>query len=294
MGHQGARNGMFRLLYKSSPRVKAQEAKVAVGDPHKSMTPKQLRLASRQGNFTEPTSGLAPGFVQCNLVIIPQNYASAFADFCRRNPKPCPLLAISPEPGDFSLPELGAGIDVRTDLPRYRRWENGVLTEEPDHLLDYWADDHVAFALGCSFSFEEALLADGLEIRNISEGVNVPMFRTNLSCVSAGPFSGNVVVSMRPMRPKDAIRAIQICTRFPAVHGAPIHFGDPAQIGIKSLQNPDFGEAVSIADDEVPLFWACGVTPQVALENAKVPLAFTHAPGYMLVSDKPNTGLAIL
>ena len=285
---------MFRLLYKSSPRVKAKEVKVTVGDPHKSMAPKQLRLAARQGNLTEPTSGLAPGFVQCNLVIIPQNYASDFADFCRRNPKPCPLLAVSPRPGDFSLPELGADIDVRTDLPRYRRWENGVLTEEPDHLLDHWADDCVAFALGCSFSFEEALIADGLEIRNISEGVNVPMFRTNLPCISAGPFAGNVVVSMRPMKPKDAIRAIQICTRFPAVHGAPIHFGDPTQIGIESLQDPDFGEAVSIAEHEVPLFWACGVTPQVALENAKVPLAFTHAPGYMLVSDKPNTGLAIL
>ena len=284
---------MFALLYKSSQRDKAKEVKV-VGDQLKHKTPEQLRLAAREGHFNETTSGLAPGFVQCNLVIIPQHYASDFADFCRRNPKPCPLLAVSPMAGDVSLPELGPDIDVRTDISRYRRWENGVLVEEPTNLLNHWCSDHVAFALGCSFSFEEALLADGLEIRNISEGVNVPMFRTNLPCFSAGPFAGNLVVSMRPMTPKDAIRAIQICTRFPAVHGAPIHFGDPAQIGIKNLQLPDFGDAVSIKEGEVPLFWACGVTPQVALENAKLPVAFTHAPGHMLVSDKPNTGLAIL
>ena len=294
MGHQGSRNGMFLPLYKSAQRVKAKEIKLSVGDPLKLMAPEQLRLAARQGKFNEPTSGMAPGFVQCNLVIVPQQYAGDFADFCRRNPKPCPLLAVSPRAGDVSLPELGLDIDVRTDIPRYRRWEDGVLVDEPSHLLDHWTDDHVAFALGCSFSFEEALLAGGLEIRNISEGVNVPMFRTNQPCASAGPFAGNLVVSMRPMKPKDAIRAIQICTRFPAVHGAPVHFGDPAQIGIEDLQQPDFGDAVSIRNNEVPLFWACGVTPQVALENAKIPLAFTHAPGYMLVSDKLNTGLAVL
>mgnify|MGYP001567392739 FL=1 len=285
---------MFHVLYKSSQRVKAKEITLSVGNPFKSMAPNQLRRAARQARLNETTSGLAPGFVQCNLVIIPQDYAGDFADFCRRNPRPCPLLAVSPTPGDFSLPELGSDIDVRTDVPRYRRWENGALMNEPTDLLDHWRSDHVAFALGCSFSFEEALLADGLEIRNISEGVNVPMFRTNQPCTSAGPFAGNLVVSMRPMKPKDAIRAIQICTRFPAVHGAPIHFGDPSQIGITNLQQPDFGDRVTIKDDEVPVFWACGVTPQVALENAKIPLAFTHAPGYMLISDKPNTGLAIL
>lgn len=258
------------------------------------MTPAELRNAARNGAFSGMTSGLAAGYVQCNLVVLPQEHAADFAAFCRRNPKPCPLLATSPAPGDFTLPELGLDIDVRRDIPLYRRWEAGALVGEPLDLLDAWQDNHVAFALGCSFSFEEALIADGLEVRNISEGVNVPMYRTNQPCQSAGVFSGNLVVSMRPMKPRDAIRAIQICTRFPSVHGAPVHLGDPAQIGIGDLSKPDYGDRVSIADDEIPVFWACGVTPQAALENAQLPLAFTHAPGHMLVTDQTNAGLALL
>lgn len=252
-----------------------------------------LRQQIRSGEFTAPTSGLAPGFVQCNLVVVPETSAPALLGFCQRNPRSCPLLAMSPAPGDPSLPELGDDIDVRVDLPRYRRWEQGRNVGEYLSIADQWQDDLVAFALGCSFSFEEALIAAGLEVRNITEGVNVPMYRSNIPCQPSGPFNGDMVVSMRPMTPAHAIRAIQICSRFPAVHGAPIHFGDPEQIGIRDLDRPDFGDIVTIGEHEVPVFWACGVTPQVALERAGLPLAFTHSPGHMLITDKRNAELAV-
>ena len=201
---------------------------------------------------------------------------------------------MSPSSGDPTLPELGEDLDVRFDIARYRHWEHGHLNAEISSLADHWQEDFVAFALGCSFSFEEALLSAGIEIRNITEGVNVPMYRTELSCQSAGPFAGKLVVSMRPMPPAQAIRAIQVCTRFPGVHGAPIHFGDPGAIGIHDLSRPDFGSAVTVNDHEVPVFWACGVTPQVALEQAQLPIAFTHSPGHMLITDKRNAELAVL
>jgi uncharacterized protein YcsI (UPF0317 family) len=197
------------------------------------------------------------------------------------------------EPGDASLPALGE-IDIRTDVPAYRVFRGGELSEEVTDITALWQDDFVTFALGCSFSFEEALLADGLEVRNVSQGVNVPMYRTNIDCVASGPFTGKMVVSMRPYRAADAIRAIQICSRFPAVHGAPIHLGDPSLIGIADLSHPDFGDAVRIDAGELPVFWACGVTPQVALQAARLPLAITHSPGCMLVTDKRNSQLAVL
>jgi len=257
------------------------------------MNPAELRLAARRGTFTSNTSGHAPGFVQCNLVVLPERWAADFLRFCTANPRPCPLLASSDHPGDTGLPDLGP-LDLRTDLPAYRVFRNGRLEEERHEIRDLWQEDFVAFALGCSFSFEEALLAAGLEVRNVSAGVNVPMYRTSLACRSAGPFSGPMVVSMRPFVPADAIRAIQICSRFPAVHGAPVHFGDPAAIGIADLAQPDFGDPVRVDEGEVPVFWACGVTPQVALEAAAPPLAITHSPGCMLVTDKRNAELAIL
>jgi uncharacterized protein YcsI (UPF0317 family) len=200
---------------------------------------------------------------------------------------------MSPSPGDPALPEVGNDIDIRIDLPKYRVWRDGVLAEQITDIRQLWQTDWTAFALGCSFSFEEALMDAGVEIRNITEGVNVPMYVTNMPCASSGPFSGNMVVSMRPMSASNAIRAIQICSRFPSVHGAPIHLGDPAQIGIADLNKPDFGTAVGVAPSEIPLFWACGVTPQVALQAAKLPLAVTHEPGHMLVTDLKNTELAI-
>ena len=252
-----------------------------------------VREQIRAGEWRQPTSGLAADYVQCNLVILAEQHASDFLRFCHANPKPCPLLAVSATPGDPTLPALGTNIDVRTDLPRYRHWVGGILAGECDDLLELWQDDAVAFALGCSFSFEQALQAANIDVRNVSEGVNVPMYRTNIACVPTGVFSADMVVSMRPMTPENAIRAIQICSRFPSVHGAPVHFGDPQQIGIVDINNPDFGDRVTVKPGEVPVFWACGVTPQVALEQAKLPLALTHSPGYMLVTDKLNTALAI-
>lgn len=253
----------------------------------------QLRQDIRKGLHRGPTSGLAPGYVQCNIAILPRDWAGDFLRFCQANPRPCPVVAVAANPGDPCLPPLG-DIDIRSDVPRYRVFRDGELVEEPEDIRALWRDDLVTFALGCSFSFEEALLADGLEIRNISEGVNVPMYRTNIPCQPAGPFRGNMVVSMRPFPAAQAIRAIQICTRFPAVHGAPVHLGDPAEIGIDDLAQPDFGDAVSLRPGELPVFWACGVTPQVALEQARPPLAITHSPGHMLVTDLRNSQMAVL
>jgi len=256
-------------------------------------TGKNIRAQCRAGTLSTQTSGLAPGYVQANIVILPAAAANHFQTFCQRNPRPCPLLAMSPEPGAPTLPELGDDIDIRVDLPQYRVWRNGVLAEQVTDISGLWQADWTAFALGCSFSFEEALLDAGIEIRNLTEGVNVPMYTTHIPCAASGPFSGNMVVSMRPMVASDAIRAIQICSRFPSVHGAPIHLGDPSQIGIADLSKPNFGTAVTVRDSEIPVFWACGVTPQVALQTAKLPIAVTHEPGHMLVTDLKNTDLAI-
>ena len=257
------------------------------------LSPAELRQLIRTGQHPGNTSGFAPGFVQCNIVILPADWANDFLRFCQLNPKPCPLVAASNTPGDPSIPPLG-DIDIRTDVPSYRVFRDGELTDELPDITGLWREDLVTFALGCSFSFEEALLADGLEVRNVSEGVNVPMYRTDMDCTAAGPFSGKMVVSMRPFRAADAIRAVQICTRFPSVHGAPVHLGDPGLIGIAELARPDYGDAVSMAEDEIPLFWACGVTPQVALEAARPPFAITHSPGCMLVTDLRNSQLAVL
>jgi len=254
---------------------------------------RDIRAQCRAGAFSAQTSGLAPGFVQANIVILPSDVASHFQTFCQRNPRPCPLLAVSPSPGDPTFPDMGDDIDIRRDLPKYRVWRDGNSAELVTDVSALWQHDWIAFALGCSFSFEEALLEAGIEVRNITEGVNVPMYRTDIPCAAAGPFAGEMVVSMRPMTAADAILAIQICARFPSVHGAPVHLGDPAQIGIKDLSNPDFGAAVSVKSTELPVFWACGVTPQNALRSAKLPLAITHEPGHMLVTDLKNSDLAI-
>jgi uncharacterized protein YcsI (UPF0317 family) len=258
------------------------------------ISPLELRRQIRAGDFTGNTSGYSKGFVQGNLCVLPADWANDFLQFCQLNPKPCPLIGLSSSPGDSGISKLGEDLDIRTDIPGYRIFEHGELKQEVTDVSRVWRDDLVTFVLGCSFSFEEALIDDGLEIRNVSEGVNVPMYRTNIDCASAGRFSGNMVVSMRPMLAADAIRAIQICTRFPSVHGAPIHFGDPQLIGIADINRPEFGDAVTIKENEVPVFWACGVTPQVALEKARPPFCITHSPGCMLVTDLPNSRLAVM
>ncbi|HEY0328561.1 MAG TPA: putative hydro-lyase [Rhodopseudomonas sp.] len=250
------------------------------------------RLACRAGN-AEQTAGLAPGYVQGNLAILPEKLAAAFHRFCQLNPKPCPIIGMS-EVGDPKIPSLGLDLDIRTDLPRYRVWRDGEMVDEPTDIMAHWRDDLVAFVIGCSFSFEEALMADELPIRHIELGVRVPMYRTNIGCAPAGPFAGPMVVSMRPLTPKDAIRAVQITSRFPSVHGAPVHLGLPQSIGIKDIAKPDYGDPVPIKDDEIPVFWACGVTPQAVIAAARLPFAITHSPGLMLVTDLKNKQLAVL
>jgi uncharacterized protein YcsI (UPF0317 family) len=196
--------------------------------------------------------------------------------------------------GNPKIPGLGIDLDIRSDLPRYRVWRDGGVVEEPTDITAHWRDDLVAFVLGCSFSFEEALMADGLPIRHIEHKVRVPMYRTNIQCEPAGPFAGPMVVSMRPFKPAQAIRAVQITSRFPSVHGAPMHLGLPHSIGIADLAKPDYGDPVPVEADEIPVFWACGVTPQSVIAAAKIPFAITHAPGLMLITDLQNRDLAVL
>jgi uncharacterized protein YcsI (UPF0317 family) len=246
-----------------------------------------VRLACRSGGSDGPTAGLAPGFVQGNLAVLPRDWAEEFLRFCFANPKPCPLLGIS-EPGSPRLPALGADLDIRTDLGRYRVWRDGELAAEPADVTGAWRDDLVTFVLGCSFTFEELLLAGGITVRHIECGCNVSMYRTNVQTQPAGRFHGPLVVSMRPLRPADAIRAIEITSRLPSAHGAPVHLGYPEVIGIADLGAPDYGDAVPLEAGELPVFWACGVTPQAAIAAARVPFAITHAPGRMLVTDVRN------
>jgi uncharacterized protein YcsI (UPF0317 family) len=255
-------------------------------------TGKGVRLACRQG-FTAHTSGLADGFAQANLVVLPADVAADFREFCRRNPKPCPLLDVT-DPGDPTPSRLAADADLRTDLPRYRIWKHGELAGEPTDLVDVWREDFVSFLIGCSFTFEAALLRAGLSVRHHERSTNVPMYRTNRPCESAGLFSGPLVVSMRPFKPADAIRAVQITSRYPAVHGAPVHIGLPGELGIADLSKPDYGDAVPVEADELPVFWACGVTPQAVLAAARLPLAITHSPGCMFVTDVRDESLAVL
>lgn len=251
-------------------------------------TPRAVRLAARMGKLNTPTTGLAPGYVQCNLVVLPREFAPDFTLFCQRNPKPCPLLAV----GDSALSAMGEDIDIRTDLPRYRVYRDGELAEEVTDVRCYWRDELVSFLIGCSFSFDQAMIDAGLPIRHIEQNCNVPMYHTSLPTASAGSFGGSMVVSMRPLRPADAIRAVQITTRFSSVHGAPVHLGNPQQIGIRDLAQPEYGDAVRINPGEIPVFWACGVTPQVAIAKARPKICITHAPGCMLVTDVSNSQLA--
>lgn len=250
-----------------------------------------VRELIRQGEWTTHTSGVCNDHVQGNIVILPESLAADFLRYCQRNPKPCPLLAVS-EPGDPTLPDLGPNIDIRTDVPRYRVWRDGKVASAPTNITSLWRDDLVTFVLGCSFSFEQALLEAGLPLRHIAQGKNVAMYRTSIQTQPAGLFHGPMVVSMRPMKAAAAIKAIQVTSRFPNVHGAPVHLGDPALIGIADLNTPDYGDAVEVMDDEIPVFWACGVTPQAALVQARLAFCITHAPGAMLITGLLNQQLA--
>jgi uncharacterized protein YcsI (UPF0317 family) len=255
--------------------------------------PASIRGRVRAGAITGHTSGLAPEYVQGNVVILPNTLASDFLRFCTRNPKPCPLLAVA-EGGQPTLPSLGKDLDIRTDVPRYRVWRDGTLVEEPTDISAYWRDDLVTFILGCSFSFEQALLNAGIPLRHITLGLNVAMYRTSIATEPAGAFHGPLVVSMRPLKPADAVRAAEITSRFPSMHGAPVHIGKPELIGIAELSRPDYGDPVPLSADELPVFWACGVTPQAVVIAARPSFCITHAPGCMLVTDRLNRELASL
>ena len=248
------------------------------------MSPGKVRAAIRVGSYAGHTAGLAAGKLQCNLAILPQRYALDFLRFCQRNPKPCPIVGVS-DSGDAFLPTLGHDIDIRTDVSKYRVFKDGALAEEVTDIKALWTDDMVTVALGCSFTFENALLRHDIPVRHIETGRNVPMFRSNIDLMPAGPFAGKMVVTMRPIPAEQVEQARNISARYPHAHGAPIAIGDPADIGISDLSQPDWGDAVDIKPGEIPVYWACGVTPQNVLLDAKLPLCITHSPGHMLIAD---------
>jgi len=257
------------------------------------LLPIDIRSLIRKGKWAKPTAGLAMGYAQANLVILPEKYAFDFLLFCQRNPKPCPLLEVL-EPGKYRTEFLSRDADIRTDIPRYNIYRKGRLETTVKEIKDMWRTDFVTFLLGCSFSFEEALLRAKVPVRHIEENKNVPMFITNLSCKPAGLFHGPMVVTMRPIPPEKVNRAVQITSGYASVHGAPVHLGDPSKIGIKNLGKPDFGDPVTIKKDEVAVFWACGVTPQAVVMKAKPDFCITHTPGHMFISDLLNEELATL
>ena len=256
------------------------------------LLPRVVREQIRKGQWQTPTTGIAPGYVQGNLVMLPKREAFSFLLFCVRNPKPCPVLDVL-EAGAWE-PKIAPGADLRTDLPRYKIYRNGKFEEEAIEVRDFVQDDLVSFIFGCSFSFESALQSAGVPVRNLEEGCNVSMYITNRNCIPAGPFSSPLVVSMRPMNREQAIRAIQVTTRFNQTHGAPVHMGFPEEIGIDNIDKPDFGDPVTILPGEIPVFWACGVTTTLAAISADLPLVITHAPGHMFVSDLRDETLTLL
>jgi uncharacterized protein YcsI (UPF0317 family) len=248
--------------------------------------PEAARARFRAG-LRVPTVAWAPGFTQANLIVLGRDAAAEFELFARRNPRPCPLLDVT-EPGR-PVTKLAPGADLRTDLPAYRIWEHGECVAEPGDITRYWRDDLVAFLTGCSFTFESALLAAGVPVRHIEQRTNVPMYITSQQCIPAGRFAGPLAVSMRPVPADMVATAAAVTARYPAAHGAPVHIGDPADLGITDLSRPDFGDPVTPAPGDVPMFWACGVTTQAALTAARLPFAITHAPGHMLITDVPDT-----
>lgn len=254
------------------------------------MTPGEARLKIRNGEITTQTSGMCNGYAQANLCILPKKYAYDFLLFASRNPTSCPILEVLDE-GSRYTKYMADHANIATDIPKYRIYRNGELAEEVTDISAYWQEDFVSFLIGCSFSFEGELLDAEVPIRHIEQGRNVPMFLTNIPCEPAGIFHGNMVVSMRPIPYKQVIRAVTATAAMPKVHGAPVHIGDPAQIGIADIRKPDFGDNVEIHDGDVPVFWPCGVTPQAAIMAAKPELAITHAPGHMFLTDVRNSTL---
>lgn len=258
-----------------------------------SMSPQEIRSLIRAGELIRPTSGMSKGHVQANLAIVPKDLAFDFLLFAQRNPKPCPILDVT-DIGDPEPKLMGKGGDIRFDIPKYRVYKHGELVDEVGDIEKYWKDDLVGFLIGCSFSFESAMMNANIPIRHIEDNHNVPMYITNIDCIPAGSFHGKMVVSMRPIPYQMVPKAVQTTSRFPAVHGAPVHIGDPSLIGIKDVNKPDFGDPSVIKDGEVPVFWACGVTPQSIAMTSRPELMITHSPGYMFVCDPVDEDFSVL
>lgn len=254
------------------------------------ITPAEFRHLVRNGDFIQPTSGLCPGYAQANLIILPKDEAYDFLLFTQRNPKACPVLEVT-DVGSRMTQFVAKDCDIAKDFPKYCIYKDGVMTEEVTDISHIWRDDFVAFVIGCSFSFESEMIEAGIEIRHNTLGCNVPMYITNIDCVPAGKFSGKMVVSMRPIPYNQLVKAVTVTATLPKVHGSPIHIGDPSVIGIQDVNQPNFGDAVTIGPGEVPVFWPCGVTPQSVVMNVKPKLAITHSPGHMLVTDVKNVSL---
>ena len=255
--------------------------------------PREIRADIRSGKLSGITAGLGEGHVQANLAVLPKEQAYDFLLFCQRNPRPCPLIEVT----DVGSPEpvgVAPGADLRTDIPRYRIYADGVLADELTDVTAYWRDDLVAFLLGCSFTFEWALLDAGIRLRHVEQGRNVAMWRTSIECRPAGAFHGPMVVSMRPIPAPQLSKAVTASARFPGAHGAPVHIGDPGSIGITDIARPDWGDAQTFDPGDVPVFWACGVTPQAVALASKPPFMITHSPGHMFITDVPNHALAAL
>lgn len=257
---------------------------------YSAMSPKEVRKLIKEQKITGQTSGMCAGYAQANLCILPKELAFDFLLFCTRNPRPCPVLEVG-DAGSRIIKEMADNADAATDFPKYRIWKNGVLTKEVNDISDIWQSDFVYFLIGCSFSFEAELVEAGIPVRHIEEGRNVPMFNTNIPLKKAGIFGGNMVVSMRPIPYDLVVKAVNVTAAMPRVHGAPIHIGDPKLIGINDISKPDYGDAVTVKDGEIPVFWPCGVTPQNAVMNAKPPIAITHSPGHMFITDIKNSSL---
>ena len=257
------------------------------------LSPEEARQLIREEKWRNPTSGMANGYIQANLAVLPKEFAFDFLLFCHRNPQACPIIDVV-EPGEHAPKIAAPNANVKTDIPKYRIYKHGKFVEERADVTDVWDDNMVGFLIGCSFTFEQALLDNGIPIRHQEEGCNVPMYITNIQCEKAGIFEGPMVVSMRPMSERDAIRAVQVTSCFPSVHGAPVHIGNPETIGIKDINQPNFGDAVTIKKGEIPVFWACGVTPQAVAMHVKPEIMITHSPGHMFITDLKNEQFSII
>ena len=255
--------------------------------------PREIRADIRAGKLRGVTAGLGQGFVQANLAVLPREQAYDFLLFCQRNPRPCPLIEVT-DVGSPVPVGVAPGADLRTDIARYRIYKDGQLADEVTDVTAYWRDDLVAFLLGCSFTFEWALLEAGIRLWHVEHGRNVAMWRTNIACRPAGAFHGPMVVSMRPIGSGQLAKAVTASARFPNAHGAPIHVGDPSVIGIADISKPDWGDAQQFGAGDIPVFWACGVTPQAVALASRPPFMITHSPGHMFITDVPNSALSVV